>query len=128
MRRGLPGGLHSPQSRLSGDQGSPAAEISAADGAKAKRLSTGFEMRGSGWERKGPTPSSVPHAPLDRSVAKLILQRVLREFVSTRKSRLFLAGGTVKGGALALAQLADGGAAVAAGAALHLFQIGRAHV
>src|ERR1035438_7659384 len=78
MRRGLPGGLHSPQSRLSGDQGSPAAEISAADGAKAKRLSTGFEMRGSGWERKGPTPSSVPHAPLDRSVAKLILQRVLR--------------------------------------------------
>jgi hypothetical protein len=31
-----------------------------------ERASGHYNMRGSGWERKGPTPSSAPHAPLSQ--------------------------------------------------------------
>src|SRR5471030_430429 len=62
-----------------------------------------------GWNRTGPAPSLALLYRPDQKAVAIIVQRL------AKKCRLFLASGAVKGGALALAQLADGRAAVATG-------------
>src|ERR1039458_10665029 len=96
MRRGLTGGLHSPQSGLSRDQGSAAAEISAADGGKAKRLKNGPV----GIGRVPPLPWPLLYPP-DQKTITIIVQRLLQKMPAIsgkRGSKRWSAGPGAVGG------------------------------